>query len=97
MRSALLLVVPLLAVARGSSADEPRFETQLELRTGETTIVTPGPVRNVLCDRGDVVERVATERGNGFRALAPGETTCSLVTADGERRTFHVKVLEKRP
>ena len=96
MRAAILLSVPLLAAVQASSAEEPRFETQLELRVGETAIVTPGPVRNVLCDRGDVVERVATEQGNGFRGLAPGETTCTLVTADSVRRTFHVKVLEKK-
>jgi hypothetical protein len=96
MRAAVLLSVPLLALAQASWPEEPRFETRLELRVGETAIVTAGPVRNVLCDRGDVVERVATEQGNGFRGLAPGETTCTLVTADSVRRTFHMKVLEKK-
>ena len=96
MRTAIVFALPLLAVAQAASADEPRFETQLQLRVGETAIVTPGPVRNVLCDRADVAERVATEQGNGFRGLAPGETTCTLVTADSVRRTFHLKVLEKK-
>jgi hypothetical protein len=96
MRAALLLALPLLAVAPAASPEEPRYETRIQLRVGETTIVTPGPVRNVLCERGDVVERVATEQGNGFRGLAPGETTCTLVTADSVRRTFHLKVVEEK-
>ncbi|HSN91191.1 MAG TPA: hypothetical protein VLS93_08170 [Anaeromyxobacteraceae bacterium] len=96
MRAALLLAVALLAAPPPAAAEEPRFESEIELGPGETRIVTPGPVRNVLCDRGDVVERVSTEQGNGFRGLAPGETACTLVTADGVRRTFHVKVVEKK-
>ena len=92
---ATLLAVPTLAPGQPASPDAPRFETDLELRVGETKIVAAGPVQRVLCDHGDVVERVMTEKGNGFRALAVGETTCSLVTADGVRRTYHVKVVEK--
>lgn len=93
--TALLAVSPLL-LAGPAAADEPRYETDLELQVGETKIVTPGPVQRVLCDRGDLVERVITGAGNGFRGLAVGEATCSLQTADGVRRTFHVKVVEKK-
>jgi hypothetical protein len=92
---AALLAVPPVALAQPASADEPRFETDLVLRVGETKIVAAGPVQHVVCDRGDVVERVTTSEGNGFRALAVGETTCSLQTADGVRRTFHVRVVEE--
>jgi hypothetical protein len=92
---AALLAAPFPAAGQPAAPDEPRFETDLELRVGETRFVTRGPVQRVLCDRGDVVERVTAEEGNGFRALAVGETTCTLTTADGVRRTFHVKVVEK--
>lgn len=93
---AVLLAVPPVLLAQPASAEEPRFETDLQLEVGETRVVAAGPVQRVLCDRGDVVERVATSEGNGFRALAVGETTCSLQTADGVRRTFHVKVVARK-
>lgn len=93
--TALLAVSPVL-LAGPTAAGEPRYVTDLELQVGETRIVTPGPVQRVLCDRGDLVERVSTGAGNGFRGLAVGETTCTLQTADGVRRTFHVKVVERK-
>lgn len=100
MRAALLLAGSLAALpaalARAAPPDEPRFQTDLELQVGETRIVAAGPVQHVVCDRGDVAERVVTGEGNGFRGLAVGETTCSLRTADGVRRTFHVKVVARK-
>lgn len=95
MRAALLASFLAVALARPARADEPRFETDLALGVGETRIVAVGPVHRLVCDRADVVERVVTDEGNGFRALAAGKTTCSLQTADGVRRTFHVTVVEK--
>lgn len=90
---AALLALPFAVLAQPGG---PRFESELVLRVGETEIVATGPVQRVVCDRGDVVERVATSEGNGFRGLVVGETTCTLQTADGVRRTFHVKVVERR-
>ncbi len=91
-----LLAAPPVLLTQPVWADEPRFETQLELEVGETKIVAAGPVQRLLCDRGDLVERVITEAGNGFRGLAVGGTTCSVQTADGVRRTFHVRVVAKK-
>jgi hypothetical protein len=92
---AALFALPSLAIPEPAK-DEPRFETELVLEVGDTAIVASGPVQRLVCDRGDVVERAITDQGNGFRALAAGETTCSLQTADGVRRTFHVKVVPAR-
>jgi hypothetical protein len=97
----LALFLALLAAglpSHGAQAGAPGADgaTELALEVGELRIVTPGPVRQLLCDRGGVVEVASSEQGNGFRAVAAGETICSLVTADGVRRVYRVKV-SRRP
>ena len=99
MRLAVLLALFLVLLAaglpsHGAKAAGPAADgaTELDLEVGEVRIVTPGPVRQILCDRGGIVEVASSDQGNGFRAVAAGETICSLFTADGVRRVYRVKV-----
>jgi hypothetical protein len=102
MRSPILLLPALLALslpaaAQKAPADEPpAFASDLVLEPGQTALVATGPVRQVLCDAAGIVELVSTDQGNAFRALAVGETVCTLVTADSVRRTYRVKVTRRR-
>jgi hypothetical protein len=97
MRTLALMASVLAAwlAADGQAPVQERFASDLALEVGEVRTVTPGPVRQVICDAPGIVEIAATKDGNGFRGLAPGSTTCSLVTADGVRRI--VSVVVKKP
>jgi hypothetical protein len=96
VRPLLAAVLCSLAVA-AAAAEPPRFESHLVLAVGEVRIVTGGPVRQVICDDPKVVEIASTPAGNGFRGLSPGETTCSLGTIEGVRRTYRITVRAPEP
>jgi hypothetical protein len=60
---------------------------------GQVTVVSSGPVRNLICDDPSLVQAVFTDAGPGLKGLSAGTTTCSLTDTMSMRRVYRVVVV----
>jgi len=82
----------LWAGAPGARADDPGV-IPLEVLVGHVTVVSSGPVRNLICDDPSLVQSVFTDGGPGLKGLRAGTTTCSLTDTLSMRRVYRVVVV----
>jgi hypothetical protein len=85
-----------LLAAGPALADDPG-EIPLELEVGKATVVSRGPVRNLICDDGALVEATEVEGFPALRGRAAGKTICSLTDASSMRRVYRVTVVASAP
>jgi len=81
-----------LALLGLSTRADDSGEIPLTVAVGAVAPI-PGPVRQVVCDDGALVEIVDTGQGPGFKGLKPGTTLCSLVDPVSYRRVYRVTVV----
>lgn len=89
---AVAIAASLLAGASGARADDPGV-IPLEIVVGQVTVVSSGPVRNLICDDPGLVQPVFTDAGPGLKGLGTGTTTCSLTDTLSMRRVYRVVVV----
>jgi len=89
------LAFALLTASKAAAADPG--EIPLTVAVGALAPVGPGPVRQVICDDGGIVEIVDTDQGPAMRGLRPGKTVCSLIDAMSVRRVYRVTVASPPP
>ena len=90
--AAVAIAASLWAGASGTRADDPGV-IPLELVVGQVTVVSSGPVRNLICDNPSLVQSVFTDAGPGLKGLSAGTTTCSLTDTMSTRRVYRVVVV----
>jgi hypothetical protein len=90
--AALAASVVLLAAAPGGADDDPGV-IPFELETGQTVVVSTGPIRNLICDDGSLVEPVFTGQGVALKGRRAGTTLCSYQDAMSMRRVLRVVVV----
>jgi nucleotide-binding universal stress UspA family protein len=78
-------------MASGARADDPGV-LSIQVTVGESTPVGPGPVRNLVCDDGSLVQLVDTSNGPVMKGLRAGTTLCSLTDVYSARRVYRVVV-----
>jgi len=91
-----LAAAAVLVAVAPARADDPAA-TVVTLQVGEATPVGPAPVRQLICDDGNVVEVVDAGTGPALRARAPGTTLCSFVDSLSVRRVYRITVREVAP
>jgi hypothetical protein len=91
---AVAIAASLWAGASSTRADDPGI-IPLELVVGQVTVVSSGPVRNLICDDPSLVQSVFTDAGPGLKGLSAGTTTCSLTDTLSMRRVYRVVVVAK--
>jgi len=89
---AVAIAASLWAGAFGTRADDPGV-IPLEIVVGKVTVVSSGPVRNLICDDPSLVQPVFTDAGPGLKGLSAGTTTCSLTDSVSMRRVYRVVVV----
>lgn len=80
------------AAALPSPADDAG-EIPVTLAVGDSVLVGPPPVRQAICDDGDVVELIDTAQGPALRGRKPGTTVCSFLNALSIRQVYRVTVI----
>jgi hypothetical protein len=91
---AVAIAASLWAGASDTRADDPGI-IPLELVVGQVTVVSSGPVRNLICDDPSLVQSVFTDAGPGLKGMGAGTTTCSLTDTLSMRRVYRVVVVAK--
>jgi len=89
---AVAIAASIWAGASNTRADDPGI-IPLELVVGQVTVVSSGPVRNLICDDPSLVQSVFTDAGPGLKGLSVGTTTCSLTDTLSMRRVYRVVVV----
>jgi hypothetical protein len=89
---AVAIAASLWAGASDTRADDPGI-IPLEIVVGQVTVVSSGPVRNLICDDPGLVQPVFTDAGPGLKGLRAGTTTCSMTDTLSMRRVYRVLVV----
>jgi hypothetical protein len=79
-----------------SGADDPGV-VPFELEVGEARKISSGPVRELICDQGGLVEPGFTDTGVVLKGLRAGTTLCSFRDAASIRTVLRVTVLAAGP
>ena len=97
MVTVFLVLIMFVSDVKAGDPAEPGQPYEVELRVGEIfsvcksgMVVCPAIVS--ICDDAHIVTIVSTPDGLGFKGVAPGATLCSVGTAVGPRRLFHLTV-----
>jgi hypothetical protein len=93
MRTLRAFLAAALLAAGPALADDPG-EIPLDLRVGEATVVSKGPVRMLICDDAGLVEATEVDGFPALRGRAAGKTLCSLTDASSMRRVYRVTVID---
>jgi hypothetical protein len=79
-----------------SGADDPGV-VSFELEVGEAKRISAGPVRELICDQGGLVEPGFTDSGVVLKGLRAGTTLCSFRDAASIRTVLRVTVFATTP
>lgn len=85
--AAVLAVQGILTVGGGT----------FRVEVGRTVLVSPGPIRDLHCDDGTLVEPVATPEGTAFRGLRAGRTACAFTNPVPVRVLVELEVVPAPP
>jgi hypothetical protein len=82
--------------APASGADDPGV-VPFDLQVGEARKISAGPVRELICDQGGLVEPAFTDSGVVLKGLRAGTTLCSFRDVASIRTVLRVTVLAAAP
>jgi hypothetical protein len=80
-----------LFTGRADAADDPGV-IQVDIIVGQDATVSGGPIREFLCDDGNLVKLEFIENGVAMKGLRAGTTLCSFRDIASVRRVVRVVV-----
>jgi hypothetical protein len=95
-RFALAAALAVAPLAGAAVPDDPGV-IKLEIWVGQDASISGGPIREFMCDDGNLVRLEFVDDGVAMRGLRPGTTLCSYRDAASMRRVVRVIVRQPPP